>query len=163
MKLTGFFAELNFSRGSAEKAIDDAIEKALFKAWNAWVTEFIRIVPVWSGQSVGTILPLAEILGRVVPINAPQGTAPGNLSSLGAAKSSATLQGGRGKLTITYQTSLEHLIINEQFDARIWGFRLKKPGPYNFQKQCQEKFLETAKEARLPDMTQFIDYDKRSF
>lgn len=163
MKLTGFFAELNISRRAAEKEIDNTLERELFKAWDSWVTEFIRIVPVWSGQSVGTILPLAEIIGRAVAVDAPQGSAPSNLSRTGASKSSALLQGGSGKWTITYETALQHLIINEYFDATVWGFHLKKPGPYNFQESCKLKFLDTARKARLPDLTQFIDFDKRSF
>jgi len=163
MKLKGFFAELNLSLRSAEKAIDNQVKADLFRAWDAWIVEFIRIVPVWSGQSVGTILPLAELLSHPVVINAPQGQAPGNLAGRGAATSSATLSGGNGKWFIEYQTALQHLIINEQFDATVWGFKLKRPGPYNFQEQAAAKFMEAAREARLPDLTDFIDFDKRSF
>jgi hypothetical protein len=163
MRLKGFFAELNFAARAAEKAVDNQVKLDLFRAWDAWVTEFIRIVPVWSGQSVGTILPLAEILSRPVTINAPQGFAPGNQSGRGAAQSSATLSGGGGRWFITYETALKHLIINEQIDATVFGFRLKKPGPYNFQEQAGNAFANAAKEARLPDMTDFIDFDKRSF
>lgn len=163
MILKGYFAELNLSLRGAENAIDDAMQRELFRAWDAWVTEFIRIVPVWSGQSVGSILPLAEIIGRAVPINAPQGSAPSNQSATGAAKSAATLQGGKGRWTITYETAIQHLIINEYFDATVWGFKLKRPGPYNFQDACAAQFMESARQARLPDLAAFIDYDKRSF
>ena len=163
MKLTGFFAELNFSARAAEKAVNNKVKLDLFRAWDAWVTEFLKIVPVWSGQSVGTILPLAEILSRPVPIDAPKGHAPGNESGKGAAQSSATLSGGNGKWFITYETALKHLIINEQLDATVFGFHLKKPGPYNFQERAGQAFIEAAKEARLPDMTDFFDFDKRSF
>lgn len=163
MKLKGFFAELNFSANSAIKAVDNQVKNDLFRAWDAWVTEFIRIVPVWSGQSVGTILPLAEILSRPVTINAPQGHAPGDESGRGAAQSSATLSGGNGRWFITYETALKHLIINEQLDARVFGFRLKRPGPYNFQEQGAKAFADAAKDARLPDLTDFLDFDKRSF
>jgi hypothetical protein len=163
MRLKGFFAELNIASSAAAKAIDNQVKLDLFRAWDAWVSEFIRIVPVWSGQSVGTILPLAEILSRPVVIDAPQGSAPGNQSSRGAAESSATLSGGRGRWFIEYQTSLKHLIINEQIDATVFGFHLKRPGPYNFQEQAANAFIAAAKEARLPDLTDFIDFDKRSF
>jgi hypothetical protein len=163
MKLTGFFAELNFSTAAAEKAITEEVERQVFRAWDAWLTEFIRIVPVWSGASVGTILPVAEKIGRSVSINAPQGQAPGNRSSAGAAASSATLVSKPGLVTIEYRTALMHLLINNAIDARVFGFKLKKPGPYNFDEACGNKFLEVIREARLPDLTRFFDFDTRSF
>lgn len=162
MKLTGFFASLNYSAGGAERAINEALEDTLFRAWDAWVTEFIRIVPVWTGQSVGSILPLAEILGRPVSIT-PSPTAPGGRSALGASQSSAVIERQPGRRTITYETAIKHLVINEFFDATVFGFNLRRPGPYNFQGQCNAKFLEVVKEARLPDMSRFFDFDTRSF
>ena len=135
----------------------------MFRAWDAWLTEFIRIVPVWSGASVGTILPVAEKVGRSITINAPQGHAPGNRSSDGAAASSATLTNRSGIVTIEYRTALMHLLINNEIDARVFGFKLKKPGPYHFDEACANAFLEAISEARLPDLTQFFDFDTRSF
>lgn len=163
MKLKGFFAELNFASKAAIKAVDNQVKLDLFRAWDAWVTTFIKIVPVWTGQSVGTILPLANLLSRPVPIDAPKGSAPSNQSSVGAAQSSATLSGGDGRWFITYQTSLRHLIVNEQIDATVFGFHLKNPGPYNFQEQAGNAFIEAAKQSRLPDLTEFFDFDKRAF
>lgn len=163
MRLKGFFSELNFSVKGATKAIDDELQRHLFIAWNAWVTEFIRIVPVYTGRSVGTILPLAEILERSITVNAPRNTARSDESRDGASQSSAELVGGNGRWVLSYQTSLRHLLVNEAMDARIFGFHLIKPGPYNFQEQCRAKFLEAAKNARLPDLTRFFDFDKRSF
>jgi len=163
MKLEGFFAELNFSTSGAIKAIDDEMQRQLFRAWDAWLTEFIRIVPVWAGQSVGTVLPLAHLLQHPISIGAPRGKAKSDQSSRGASQSSATLEGGNGKWTIEYQTALKHLIINEFFDARIWGIHLKTPGPYNFEAQAKKAFLQVAAQAELPDLTQFFDFDKRSF
>ncbi len=163
MKLTGFFAELNFSSAAAERAITDEVERQVFRAWDAWVTEFIRIVPVWTGASVGTILPVAEKIGRSVSIAAPQGTAPGNRSSEGAAASTATLVRRNGIVTIEYRTALMHLLVNNAIDARVFGFKLKKPGPYNLDKACANAFLEAIHEARLPDLTKFFDFDTRSF
>jgi len=163
MKLTGFFAEINFSTRAAEKAINEKVEQEVFRAWDAWITEFIRIVPVWSGASVGTILPLAEIIGRSVTINAPQGHAHSNESSRGAGASSATLTNASGKVTIEYRTALMHLLINNAIDATVFGFNLKKPGPYNIDQHCANAFLETIREARLPDLSKFFDFDKRSF
>lgn len=163
MKLTGFFAELNFSNAAAEKAITDEVERQVFRAWDAWITEFIRIVPVWSGASVGTILPVAEKIGRSVTITAPQGHAPGDHSGRGAAESSAQLERRPGLVTIEYRTALMHLLINNAIDATVFGFHLKKPGPYNFEVQCANKFLEAIREARLPDLTKFMDFDTRSF
>ena len=163
MKLTGFFAEVNFSKAAAEKAIMEEVERQVFRAWDAWITEFIRIVPVWSGASVGTILPVAEMIGRNVTINAPQGHAPGNRSSDGVAASTANLTKQRGLVTIEYRTALMHLLINNAIDARVFGFKLKKPGPYNLDEQCANAFLAAIKEARLPDLSKFFDFDTRSF
>lgn len=162
MKLTGFFAELNFSTNGAIRAIDKHLEEELILCWDVWLTEFLKAVPVWTGESVGSVLPLARIIGRSIPI-VPASTAPGNRSGQGAGQSEADLSGGRGKWFITYKTNVAHLIINEYFDARIWGFNLKKPGPYNFQQKAEAGFLRAARTVRLPDLRRFFDFDTRSF
>jgi hypothetical protein len=162
MKLSGFFAELNFSVNGATRAIDDHLEKELFRCWDAWLTEFLKIVPVWTGESVGSVLPLARVIGRSIPI-VPASTAPGNLSGRGASRSEAELTGGKGKWYIQYRTTVAHLIINEYFNARIWGFNLRRPGPYHFQEKAAAAFNAEADSVRLPDLSRFFDYDTRSF
>ena len=80
MRLTGFFAELNFSAGSAIKEIDNHLEKELFRCWDAWLDEFLKVVPVWTGESVGSVLPLARVIGRSIPI-VPASSAPADRSA----------------------------------------------------------------------------------
>ena len=57
----------------------------------------------------------------------------------------------KGRYVFTVPTTLPWLIINEYFDATQWGFHLKKPGPYDFQKKGQAAFRKFAETVRLPD------------
>jgi len=78
---------------------------------------------------------------------APSRVDRGMSESSGSLEADAT----KGRYVFQYQTTLPWLIINEYFDATQWGFHLKKPGPYDFQKKGQAAFRKFAETVRLPD------------
>jgi hypothetical protein len=148
-RITGQLALPSFNKNAYIDKLNKELRIHLIKCWGAWLDAFLRVVPVWTGESVGSVLPLAAVIGRTVPI-APSPTAPGSRSSQGAAQSSAVMNLEDGKASITYQTNIYHLIINEQFDARIFGFHLINPGPYDFQGKGEKAFMAIASEIILP-------------
>lgn len=155
-KITGFLAKLSFNQAAYESELHKQLEKELYRAWDAWLNVFLDIVPVWTGESVGAILPLANIIGRTVTVS-PASSAPGNRSVQGAGQSSAKVNIGGGRASITFTTNIDHLIVNEYIDARIFGFALKKPGPYDFQGMGKLAFLAVASTARIPSPADSLD------
>ncbi len=121
-----------------------------------WLDKCLSIIPVWSGASHGTFLKIAAEIGRSVSV-ATRSSVPGLMGpSAGSAASSASMETSGGVYTITYTTSLWHLVYNEYNNAnadpkaaRLFA-RLLQPGPYNFQVQGSEVFKSFAKQVRLP-------------
>ena len=57
---------------------------------------------------------------------------------------------GDDRYTFTYTTTLPWLVTNENFNANLWpNFRLRKPGPYQFQLAGIDAFEELAKDVKL--------------
>ncbi len=156
MKFTGFLVKLTVD-DRAEKVLQAAMRRMVFEAWGAWLDKFLEVVPVWSGESVGSVIKLASLIKKNVSIS-PAATAPGNFSRRGEAQGDAQLEESRGSVHIIFKTSVKHLIVNEFIDATIFGFRLKRPGPYKFTEQCKEAFVRSIR-TQDGQLTNVFDFD----
>lgn len=162
MKFTGSLVKLKLDINAFKRELEESMKKKVFEAWSAWIDKFVEIVPVWSGASHGTILPLADAIKKTVIIVAPRGSAKHDNSEIGRQKSSAVLTSEPTKVNIEYSTHLFHLFINEYFDARIWGFKLINPGPYNFQGKCGQVATEILAGYQLPNLFEFVKQEEVS-
>jgi hypothetical protein len=141
------------------------MEDRVKRAATAWLNAVvISVIPIWSGASRATFSKLASAVGQPLSL--------GGISSNSALISSQPRRWGpragysqsegfitteRARFTFTYQTTLFHLVFNEEFDGnanpaagRVFS-RLKQPGPYGFRAIGQDAFREFAKTVRLPD------------
>lgn len=137
---------------------EDAAEK-LAQAALQWITEATGIIPVWSGASHGTFLPLASEIGFSIPID-PEVSSRIDMGA-NASKGDIVIDRNQGAFYFTYETSLPHLVYNEYNNANIvpddtlFG-KLRKPGPYDFQVAARRAFETEIRNFRLPDPFQFL-------
>jgi hypothetical protein len=155
-KFTGFFAVPKFDQTGYRARLEIEVHEAVNKAWRAWLAEFLDIVPVWSGQSVASVKELANLIDADVPIT-PDSNAP-DRRNLGQSQGSASEETGPGKRILTFRTAVPHLLVNEKIDARVFGFRLRNPGPYDFVLKAGMEFQESISGYRLPDPWDYWEY-----
>lgn len=128
---------------------------ALAFATAEWLDAAVNAVPVWSGASRATFLPLASFISFHVSI-APVKRRGGINLGLQNASGNFEADGKSGRFFFTYETTLEHLIYNEFNDGNIspgpgqFG-TLINPGPYDFQEKGKAAFDRFAPNVGLPN------------
>jgi hypothetical protein len=153
MKFTGSMAGLKFDTEGYRKKMHEQLSEEIALAAFTWLETVLAEIPVWSGASWATFLRLSREVGYNLSISPkainriPYGQRHGD----GEVKTDSK----KGLYTFTYSTTLAHLISNEfnhntaENDPTVWG-RLKRPGPYNFQKAGQKAFEKMSGDVRLP-------------
>lgn len=150
--------KLNVSK--YREALHRTLAEALAQAALVWIeTTAEAVIPVWSGASRATFLALADKIGCVVTIS----PVVEERIDLGVLNSSATLvmNQSAGRYSFSYVSTLPHLYINENYDARVWGFHLINPGPYHFQAKGQRALREHLSTVVYPGLADFIEVVSR--
>ena len=171
MKFSATFQLAQVDLGSYQKALDQTLREALAHAVFEYINEVLSVIPVWSGASRATFLQLARQISMDIPIvpNAWGGIL--NRIPLGERCGTGKLNMdiGTGKYNFEYTNDLHYLTYNEYHDANsekadpaVFS-RLKRPGPYNFQKKGAAAFENSAKNVRLPSPWQYLKITTRSF
>jgi hypothetical protein len=143
LNLTGYRAKL-------QRELGDALAFATAQ----WLDAAVDAVPVWSGASRATFLPLASFISFAISIS-PIKRRGGINIGLQNASADYEADGSTGRFFFTYSTSLEHLIYNEFNDGNIapgpgqFG-TLINPGPYNFQEKGKSAFERFSPTVGLP-------------
>jgi len=159
MKFTGKFKAPRLALKQYQKRLAQQLNTAIAEATAEWLGAVVDRVPVWSGASRATFLPLARAIDYSLTIQ-PSVFAGRNRVNLGLSRSDGVVVSdpAAGKFFMHYETSLPHLIWNEFHNANIdpdpTKFRdvdLIDPGPYEFQKLGQEAFERYAAGVSLPD------------
>jgi hypothetical protein len=155
MNLSGLFRVPTYNVSRYQQMLQEHLGRALADAAGEWLGATTALIPVWSGASQGTFLPLASRLGLQLTI-APR--AFNTRVSFGESNATGDLHidASAGLFTFSYSTTLAHLIYNEFSNANITPdptlfARLLQPGPYRFQDAGEKAFREFAKGVRLPD------------
>lgn len=159
MKFTGKFKAPRLALANYQKRLATTLNTAIAEAAAEWLGAVLNKVPVWSGASQATFLPLARAIDYALTIQ-PVLSAKRSRVNLGLQKSDGVVVADpvAGKFHFHYETSLEHLIHNEFHNANVdpdptkfKGVDLINPGPYEFQKLGQQAFERYAAGVSLPD------------
>jgi hypothetical protein len=162
MRLSATFRIPRFDLSGYQSDLKKALADAITKAAIAWLHATTTKIPVWSGASLGTFRQLASQVGFQVDIsvarNAPERINLGLQNSTGKLDVS---EGGNGRVSFTYGTTLAHLVYNEFNNANAVPdptlfSKLKNPGPYNFQGAGEAAARASIEDVRLPDPTKRI-------
>ena len=136
-------------KAQLKKHMTEKISEALYRYLEAALAHSaVGDMPTWSGGSRATFLKLARCIEYSIPIDpvVPSREQQGENASFGELNPD---KDGKGRYTFTYNTTLPWLVINENYDATLWGFNLHKPGPYQFQLAGIKAFEELAKDVKL--------------
>ena len=161
MRIQARLRPIKFDLRGYKKELQRHLTEELKSAARAWLERIIKGplhdaggMPVWSGASAATFLDLAAKVSYSFGISP---TAPSRIS-LGKSHGTGEvlLEPNRGRYVFRYTTSLDHLIINESHDATQWGYKLRRPGPYNFIATGGDQFNEFAQKVRLPNPFKFL-------
>ncbi len=156
MKLTATLRIPRFDMSKYRRALHEQLGEAITQAAFSWLGAATDAIPVWSGASHATFLPLASAIGfsmAVAPVNAG-----GSRVGLGLNNATGELiaDASTGKFQFSYSTTLKHLIYNEFNNANISPdpslfAKLHNPGPYDFQKKALEAYEKSIRNVGLPD------------
>lgn len=155
MKLTGTLRAPRLNMSRYKEALKQELGEAIARAAFEWLSTVTNIVPVWSGASRATFLPLASQIGFQLTIDPATDFSRIPLG-LQHSTGEVTSDPDKGQFTFRYATTLAHLIYNEFNNANISPdptlfSRLIQPGPYRFQEMGQKAFEEVAQSVSLPD------------
>jgi len=116
-------------------------------------------IPVWSGASLATFLPLARRVGFALSVN----PVTRSRIPLGERSGSADFVADKdtSEYRFTYATNLSHLVYNEANNANSPKhpsvfYRLLNPGPYRFLPQAAQEFSQFASQVALPSVRPFF-------
>lgn len=154
MKISATFRVPRVDFVKYKRALQETLGDAIAHAAFEWLGATTTIIPVWSGASRATFMPLASQIGfqlSVQPIAWKDRVDIG----LSNATGSLTADSEKGQFSFTYSTTLPWLIYNEFNNANITPdptlfSRLLQPGPYHFQERGLEAWKQVSADVRLP-------------
>lgn len=156
MKLKHAFRVPRVDVGRFERNVRETFSAAIQRAALDYLITISDVIPVWTGESIGTFYKLASEVGFHLDAS-PSPTAPESRFRAGASQGTGeVIVGGGGQYSFSYSTDLDHLIENEYQNANAGGsvfFRLLRPGPYDFQgkgKRAVEKVFNAVTPPMIP-------------
>lgn len=156
MKWKGTLKAPRLALDKYRNALHNHLAQQTMEAAKRWFDGIIKanVVPVWSGASRATFRKLANQVQYIIPIT----PAVSSRIPMGEASSEGYLDMNpkTGKYTFHYSTTLKHLVFNEYNNANLYGFNLRKPGPYHFQERAKAAFFVYAATIRLHSPWDFL-------
>lgn len=161
----GTFNYVNFNKPAYLKTRDEALKREMRNAAREWLAAVIPRVPVWTGTSRGTLLPLARYLRQSIPISplvSKEGKGPGLGETLGGFE----FDDAGNQYTFEFTNFLEYFKFNDQNDASAHGFHLTHHTPWEAFEAGQKAFeyyVETYLPQKMPDINDFLEYTIATF
>lgn len=155
MKITATFRAPRVDFAQYHKALQNVLGEAITQAAFQWLGATTAVIPVWSGASLATFMPLASAIGFSLSVSPASRLNRVDLG-LSNATGSLTTDASKGKFEFSYGTTLAHLIYNEANNANISPdptlfSKLIDPGPYHFQEKGVAAFKQSIASVQLPD------------
>lgn len=159
MKFTASLAAPSLDLAVYRKALHAHMQDVLAQAIVAWLGAVLEEIPVWSGASRATFIPLASRIEFNIPIM------PKVIDRRGVGIASAggelEIDEEKGRYAFEYRTWLPWLVWNEYHNANVdpdpgLFDKLLKPGPYNFQVKGYEAFKRFSQTVDLPAVSRYV-------
>lgn len=161
MKFTCMYRRPKIDLERFKKDLDKYMREMIALGLAAWLDVVTAEVPVWSGASRATFMKLAGEIGYSVLGSG--GPAPFDRTDEGQLQSKGELVAdiSKGEYTFIYSTTLPWLIWNEYHNANIdpdptLFYRLKRPGPYEFQRKGAAAFIHETRLVQLPKLAPYV-------
>jgi len=159
MRFTASLAAPTLDVAGYRKALKAHMQEALAQAIVTWLAAVLEEIPVWSGASRATFIPLASRIQFNIPIT------PRVIDRRGVGIASAggelEIDEEKGRYAFEYRTWLPWLVWNEYHNANVdpdpgLFDKLLKPGPYNFQVKGYEAFKRFSQTVDLPAVAPYV-------
>jgi len=159
MRFTASLAAPMLDVAGYRKALKAHMQEALAQAIVTWLAAVLEEIPVWSGASRATFIPLASRIQFNIPIT------PRVIDRRGVGIASAggelEIDEEKGRYAFEYRTWLPWLVWNEYHNANVdpdpgLFDKLLKPGPYNFQVKGYEAFKRFSQTVDLPAVAPYV-------
>jgi len=178
MKLTGHFAAPRLDLERYRRQLAKHMAEVVSQAAMEWLDRVLMEIPIWSGASQATFTHLARDIGFQLPIGSDssyeyamsmrRANVPVEVRiPRGIAESDGgiVLNDKAGLFYFHYSTNLPWLVWNEYHNANIEPDpmlfdKLRKPGPYHFQKLGATVFKAFADDVGLLSVSQFVKAGK---
>lgn len=131
------------------------------QAARVFLRTIIPLIPVWTGEAMGSLAPIAAELHVAIP-SSPNPDAPYTGFSLGMSQTIRNepfiTQDGPGKFTFTIGTTVPHFNINDRFDVSRWGFKLRNPTPWTAFEQASAAMTNYLRNRGTGDFLTILDF-----
>ena len=128
------YQERRFNVAKLTTAMEEHARQTMRQAARVFLRTIIPLIPVWTGEAVGSLAPIAAELHVAIP-SSPNPEAPYNGFSLGMTQSIRSepfiKKEGPNRFTFTIGSAVPHFNINDRFDVSRWGIKLRNPTPWN--------------------------------
>jgi hypothetical protein len=167
VKFKGQLAAPRINLDAYRKKLREHMAEVIAQSAMQWLTTVLAEIPIWSGASQATFMPLAQKIGYALSVspasgNWAHGLFKSRMDRVGLGQSAGhgdvKLDEPPGVYTFEYSTTLPWLIWNEYHNANVdpdptLFYRVLKEGPYNFQDKGKQAFKDSARDVRLPDLS----------
>lgn len=159
MRFTASLAAPSLDVAGYRKALHAHMQAMIAQGLMEWLEAVLAKIPVWSGASRATFIPLASRIQFNIPIS------PKVIDRRGVGIASAAgpleIDEEKGRYAFEYRTWLPWLVWNEYHNANVdpdpgLFARLLKPGPYNFQVKGYEAFKQFSQKVDLPAVSRYV-------
>lgn len=150
------------------KRMSETVEKRAYQKMRQAARIFLREafvhVPVWTGEAIASLFPLAQYLHVQIPAakTSPHPEAPENRFGLGMSQGIVKepfIERRGWKFSFTITSDVKHFNINEFHDVSQYGIILRNPTPWRAFQQGAEaatKYLEATVQSIFPKFADFI-------
>ncbi len=155
MKWKGTLRAPRVDLSDYRRRLSQHMANVLAQSLMVWLEAVLAEIPVWSGASHATFLPLARDINYLFPIDpiVTSRIAEGERRGSGKVETNEA----KGQYVFTYSTTLPWLLWNEYHNANVdpdptLMYRVIKEGPYNFQGAGASAFRQFASSVDLPSV-----------
>lgn len=160
-KLQLVYQERRFNLDKLTRHMEEHAKATMREAARVFLRTVIPLIPVWTGEAVGSLAPIAAELHVAIP-SSPNPDAPYNGFSLGMTQTIRTepfiKKESQNRYTFTIGSTVPHFNINDRFDVSRWGFKLRNPTPWNSFQIGTDAMLEYFRGRGMDGFPTLLDY-----
>lgn len=155
---------LKLNKGKFVKTFDEDMKVQIRQAARAWLRDIIEHIPVYSGMSIASLLPLGGYLHVAIPINVNPSSLTHRYGNEPHGIAAGQLAGGYAflddnfKYTFQFSTDVPQFIIND-ISTGLGSPPLLNPTPWNATEQAGfafQNYLNENLKERVPKVSDFV-------
>ena len=160
-KLQLLYQERRFNLDKLTKHMEEHARATMREAARVFLRTIIPLIPVWTGEAVGSLAPIAAELHVAIP-SSPNPDAPYSGFHLGMTQTVRNepfiTKEGPNKFSFVIGSTVPHFNINDRFDVSRWGIKLRHPTPWNAFEQASKAMTNYLRNRGLGDFPSLWDY-----